>query len=153
MHSTKWSSPWRANPAATARCGAGIGAVATVVLLVLALTPLGEWWFGTITGLSPELTALASTSLLFAVLMPGYAVAQNYHQGVLVHNQRTRAITEAVVLYLVICWICLVVGVEFLQHVPGIQVALGSFTVAGLAQTAWLLLRRQGPPRSESAAG
>ena len=68
------------------RCGYGIGAVATVVLLVLALTPLGEWWFGTITGLSPELTALASTSLLFAVLMPGYAVAQNYHQGVLVHN-------------------------------------------------------------------
>ncbi|MFT4511412.1 MAG: hypothetical protein ACI89X_003799 [Planctomycetota bacterium] len=135
------------------QCGYGIALAATVVLLVLAVTPIGEWWFGTVTGLSPELTALASASLLVAILMPGYAVAQNYHQGVLVHNQRTRAITEAVVLYLVICCTCLVIGVEYLQDVPGIQVALGSFTIAGLCQTAWLLLRRQGPPRRETAAG
>lgn len=124
------------------RCGFAIGAVATLVLLVLAITPLGELWFGTVTGLSPELTALASSSLLVAILMPGYAVAQNYHQGVLVHEHRTRPITEAVALYLVICAVGLVLGVEFLPNVPGIQVALGAFTIAGLCQTAWLLLRR-----------
>jgi hypothetical protein len=126
------------------RCGFAIGAVATLVLLVLAITPLGELWFGTVTGLSPELTALASSSLLVAILMPGYAVAQNYHQGVLVHEHRTRPITEAVVLYLVICAVGLVLGVEFLPNVPGIQVALGAFTIAGLCQTAWLLLSRNG---------
>ncbi|MFT7535318.1 MAG: hypothetical protein ACI85K_001270 [Hyphomicrobiaceae bacterium] len=135
------------------RCGYGIAAVATMVMLLLAATPLGEWWFGTVTGLSPELTALASASLLFAVLMPGYAVAQNYHQGLLVHNHRTRPITEAVVLYLVICSICLVIGVEYLQDVQGIQVALGSFTIAGLMQTTWLLLRRRGMPQQEITAG
>ena len=134
------------------QCGYGIAGVASAVLLVLATTPIGEWWFGTVTGMSPELTALASASLLVAILMPGYAVAQNYHQGILVHNQRTRPITEAVVIYLAICCGCLVIGVDYFPEVPGIQVALGSFTIAGLCQTAWLLLRRQGPPRQENAA-
>ena len=125
------------------RCGYGIGAIATLVLLLLAVTPLGELWFGEVTGLSPELTQLASSSLLVAILMPGYAVAQNYHQGVLVFEQRTRAITEAVVLYLLVCTLCLLLGVELLQDLPGIQVALLAFTIAGLCQTAWLLLRRR----------
>ncbi|HEX5052209.1 MAG TPA: hypothetical protein VFZ65_10585 [Planctomycetota bacterium] len=130
------------------RCGVGIAVVATAVLLLLAETPLGGLWFGTVTGMTTELATLASASLLFAMLMPGYAVAQNYHQGLLVHGGRTRAITEAVVLYLVLCWLCLAAGVEWLRGVPGIQVALGSFTIAGLAQTAWLWWRRRGARRS-----
>ena len=123
--------------------GYWIGGATTSVLLILSLTPLGELWFGQVTALSPELTALAGSSLIFAILMPSYAVAQNYHQGILVHEQRTSAITEAVVIYLVISSVCLGLGVALLQHVPGIQVALGSFTIAGLAQTGWLLLRRK----------
>lgn len=128
--------------AALRRCGFGIAAVTTAVLGVLAFTPLGAIWFGAISGMSAELTALAATALLFALLMPGYAVAQNFYQGVLVHRQRTRPITEAVVIYLLLCCLCLVLGTELLTDVPGIYVALGSFSVAGLAQTAWLARRR-----------
>ncbi|MCA8948263.1 MAG: hypothetical protein KDE27_02100 [Planctomycetes bacterium] len=125
------------------RCGVAIALVATSVLGVLAFTPLGGWWFGRVSGMSPELTALASSALAFAVLMPGYAVAQNYYQGVLVHAHRTRPITEAVAVYLLLCCAGLVFGVERLAGVPGIEVALGVFTVAGLAQTAWLAWRRR----------
>lgn len=124
-------------------CGYWIGAVTTLILLVLSVTPLGEFWFAEVTGLSQELTALAGASLLFAILMPAYAVAQNYHQGFLVHLQKTRPITEAVVIYLVVCTICLLIGVYALPTYQGIQVALTSFTIAGLTQTAWLLLRRR----------
>ena len=124
------------------RFGYGIAAVTTAVLLAFVFTPIGEVWFGTITGLSPELTALAGSSLVLALLMPGYAVAQNYHQGVLVHQKRTRAITEAVVVYLLVCSACLVLGVELIEDVPGIQVTLCAFTIAGLTQTGWLLWRR-----------
>lgn len=129
--------------AALRRCGTWIGVATTSVLCLLAVTPLGELWFGTVTGMSAELTTLAGSALLFAILMPGYAVAQNYHQGVLVHEQRTRPITEAVVVYLVLCCLCLVLGVELLDGVPGIYVALGSFTIAGLVQTAWLYRGRR----------
>ena len=125
------------------KCGYWIGAAATILLLALAATPLGEFWFASVTGLSPELTTLAGSSLLVAILMPGYAVAQNYHQGILVHQHRTRPITEAVVIYLAICSLCLVIGVATLSSLPGIQVALGSFTIAGLLQTGWLMLRRR----------
>lgn len=130
------------------RFGIWIGTVTTAVLLLLAVTPLGALWFGTVSGLSPELTALAGSSLLFALLMPGYAVAQNFHQGLLVHAQRTRAITEAVAIYLVLCCVCLVAGIEWLPDTPGIQVALGSFTIAGLVQTFWLWWRRRGMGRA-----
>lgn len=133
--------------------GFAIATVTTTALLVLALTPLGGWWFGTLTGLSDELTTLASASLLVAVLMPSYAVAQNYHQGMLVHNQRTRPITEAVVAYFAVCCLCVVAGIEFCGDLPGIQVVLGAFTIAGICQTAWLLLRRQGPPRLDAIDG
>jgi hypothetical protein len=131
--------------AALRRCGVWIGAATTAILLLLAVTPLGALWFGTVSGMSDELTALASASLWVAILMPAYAVAQNYHQGVLVHEQRTRAITEAVVIYLVVSCGCLVLGVELVEGLPGIQVALGSFTIAGLLQTVWLLHRRRRP--------
>ncbi|MCA8973903.1 MAG: hypothetical protein KDC98_04240 [Planctomycetes bacterium] len=129
--------------AALRRCGWWIAAVTTSVLLLLALTPIGAVWFGTVTGMSPELSALAGSALLVGVLMPGYAVAQNYHQGVLVQQRRTRPITEAVVLYLVVSCLCLVLGVEVLVDVPGIFTALGSFTIAGLLQTAWVAWRRR----------
>lgn len=130
--------------AALRRFGAKIAAVTTAVLLLLALTPLGGLWFGTISGMSADLTAVAASSLLFALLMPGYAVAQNFLQGLLVAAHRTRAITEAVVIYLLLCWACLVIGIDQLHAVPGIQVTLGAFTIAGLAQTSWLWWRRRG---------
>ena len=59
---------------------------------MLAATPLGALWFREISGLSDELTMLSASALLFALCMPGYAVAQNYHQGLLVHDKRTRPI-------------------------------------------------------------
>ncbi|MGE3172524.1 MAG: hypothetical protein AB7O97_07835 [Planctomycetota bacterium] len=125
------------------RFGGWIGVGATAVLVVLAVTPLGAVWFGAVSGLSSELTALAADALWFALLMPGYAVAQNYLQGLLVHGGRTRAITEAVAIYLLVCTGCLVLGVTCFGDLPGIHVALASFTVAGLAQTGWLLSRNR----------
>lgn len=131
--------------AALRRFGWRIGAVTTAVLALLAATPLGELWFGSLSGMSPELTVLAAASLPFALPMPALAVAQNLHQGVLVHARRTRAITEAVVLHLVVCTALLVAAIEFAPRLPGIQVVLTAFGLAGVAQTAWLAWRRRAP--------
>lgn len=128
---------------ALARVGVGIAATTTVVLTLLAITPLGGFWFAKVSGLSEELTALARVSLPFALLMPAYAVAQNYLQGLMVHGKRTRPITEAVVLYLAVCTLCLLAGMRWLPDTPGIQVTLIAFTVAGLAQTWWLWRSRR----------
>ena len=120
------------------RCGIGIAAVTTAALTLLALTPLGAMWFSKVSGLSPKLTSLSCAALPLAVLMPGYAVAQNYLQGLLVHHKCTRPITEAVVLYLAVCTLCLLTGMHWLTDMQGIQLTLISFNVAGFAQTWWL---------------
>ena len=57
-------------------------AVTTVsILAVLALSPLGYYWFESVSGLSKQLSQLSSTTLLFAILMPGYQVYQSWYSG------------------------------------------------------------------------
>ena len=124
--------------AALRRCGVGIAAFTTAAMALLALTPLGSVWFDVVSGLPEDLTALSRASLPLAILMPCYAVVQNHLQGLMVARKRTRPVTEAVVLYLIVCAACLLAGMRWMPNVPGIQVTLIAFNVAGLAQTWWL---------------
>jgi len=110
------------------------------ILVVFVATPLAPLWFGDVTGLSEPLTALASSALAVGVLMPAYGAIQNLYQGALVHGGRTRGITEAVALYLVVATLVLVLGVLW-SGLPAIHYALGAFTVGGVLQTAWLRWR------------
>jgi Na+-driven multidrug efflux pump len=114
-----------------------LAASVMALLALLALTPLGRLWFGGVTGLEPHLVELSSTALVFALLMPGYTALQSWFTGALVHSGRTRAITEAVALYLVVSTVLLVVGVR-LQLFTGIYFALVAFTSGGVLQTLWL---------------
>lgn len=118
----------------------GLAAVMVGILVVLALTPLGELWFGRVMQLPPHLTEVAVHAVGFAVLMPGYAVLQSLYQGALVHGHRTREVTEAVTIYLVSATALLALGI-WLGSVCGIVYVLCTFTVAGLLQTCWLKWR------------
>jgi hypothetical protein len=111
----------------------------SALLLVTALTPLGELWFGRVSALDPELTALASTTLLLAALMPGYQVLQSWYQGTLVSAHRTRAIPVSVALYLVVAGTLLAVGARTWDG-AGIHWVVPSLTIAGVVQTVWLRL-------------
>ena len=62
------------------------------------------------------------------------------------HGKHTRPITEAVALYLVVCTLALLAGMRWLAELPGIQVALLAFLVAGFVQTYWLWRGRRGLP-------
>jgi hypothetical protein len=116
------------------------GLAMTVALVILAMTPLGRIWFGSVIKLSDDLTEVAMHALFFAILMPGYAVLQNYYQGALVHGRKTRYVTEAVVLYLTVASLTLLVGIT-LNSVRGIVFVLVAFSFAGILQTAWLRYR------------
>ncbi len=109
-------------------------------LVLLAATPLAHLWFARGTDLEPELATLGATALFFAVLMPGYQALQSWYQGALVHVHRTRPITEAVAIYIVVAGVGLATGVAW-GRFPGIHWALCSFSVGGLLQTGWLALR------------
>jgi hypothetical protein len=116
-------------------------AVGTMGLLALmGFTPLGRLWFGSVSGLSPELTAISASAIVLAIVMPGYQVYQSLYQGLLVHRRKTRGVSEAVGLYVGLALVGLWAGTQWATG-PGIQWALSVFVLAGLSQTIYLRQR------------
>jgi hypothetical protein len=72
--------------------------------------------------------------------MPAVAVLQSWYQGLIVHSRRTRGITEAVVVYLLISGVVLVGGVLW-GRVAGLYVGLAAVSLGRIVQTAWLWYR------------
>ena len=125
-----------------------VAATTSGILLVLAITPLGHAWFGHVAGLPPALVALATIGLLFSIPMPGLSAIQSLFQGTLVHDHRTRGVTESVAVLLLVTSATLAGGVLF-GRVTGLYVGLVAFVLGNGAQAGWLMLRAQGgaPPR------
>lgn len=122
---------------ALGRFTVGLASVTSGILLLLALTPLGRIWFEDVSDFPPEVADLSSRALVFALLLPGLTTLQSWYTGALVHEGRTRPITEAVTVYLAVSGAILLAGVAA-QPMPGLLFALGAFTLGGLAQTVWL---------------
>ena len=114
----------------------------TVVLLVLAATPLSTLWFEKISALSPQLSSLAKNAIWLALPIPALNVMQSWYQGAIVHGKQTRGITEAVFVYLVVSVGILLTGV-FWGGAAGIYVSILAMTIGMLAQIAWLWFRSQ----------
>lgn len=72
-----------------------LGAVA--IFSLIAFTPLSGVWYGTISGLSPELTAFAITPTRIVTLLPALSVLLSFQRGFLVHARKTGPISWATV--------------------------------------------------------
>ena len=118
----------------------GLSAILTVVMALIAATPLSTLWFDTVSGLRPELAALGRSALWVGLLMPAISVWQNALQGLIVHSRRTRGVSEAVAIFLISAGAVLGVGVAQ-GTVTGIYIGVGAFVVGGLIQVGWLLWR------------
>jgi hypothetical protein len=119
----------------------------TLLLLVVAATPLATVWFERVTGLRADLAVLSRRGLWVAVLMPAVAVLQSWYQGLIVHSRRTRGITEAVVIYLLTNVAVLWGGVLW-NRMAGLYVGLAAVSLGRLMQTVWLWYRSR--PAMES---
>jgi O-antigen/teichoic acid export membrane protein len=118
----------------------GLSTISSASLLIIAATPLAEFWFERISGLSPELVEIALIGILIAVLLPALNVWVSWFQGNLVYSRFTRAVTEAVVVFLMINTITLSLGVYY-GEMTGLYVSLASFGISTFAQTIWLWYR------------
>jgi len=117
-----------------------LAAIMSVALLAVVATPLGRFWFQTISALPPDLAELGRRSLWLALPQPALAVFQSWYQGAILHSKRTRGISEAVVIYLVSVMILLIAIVAWGQMV-GLYAAWLAFGISMALQTAWLWLR------------
>ena len=113
---------------------------AVAFLGIIAYTPLGEIWFRNVSGLSPSLTNLASVTIMFAVLMPGYQVYQAWYAGILVHHNQTKGISESVMIYAGLALLGLWIGTQ-ISTFSGIYWAINVFVFSGVCQTFFLRYR------------
>ena len=112
------------------------------LLLLLAVTPLGHAWFAHVAGLPANLVALATIGIVLTVPMPALSTAQSLWQGTLVHDHRTRGVTESVAVLLLVTVIVLGIGIAY-GRVTGLYVGLLAFVLGNVAQTLWLRMRAQ----------
>lgn len=116
------------------------------LVLVLASTPLAEAWFAGVSALEPELAAMASGALWWAIPIPAMRALQSWYQGLLVHARRTAAITESVILFFAVSSLALGVGI-WSRAADGLIVALASYSLGRVVQTVWLRVRSRASER------
>jgi hypothetical protein len=123
-----------------------LGAGTTLALLAMVGTPLAEVWFARISSLSPELVTLGRLALWLALPVPALSVVQSFFQGVLLNRNRTRGITESVVIFLLTSGVILWLGVVW-GEVTGIYVGWAAFSLGFFFQAIYLWLRSRNPMR------
>ncbi|MDH4135863.1 MAG: hypothetical protein OEW09_03975 [Anaerolineae bacterium] len=124
----------------------------TALLLIMAATPLAQFWFRRVSALTPSLATLAQWGLWIALPIPGLTVLQNWYQGNLVHSRRTRAIARAMAVFLLTTIVILWAGVAWGQ-LTGLYISLLAFGASLLTQNVWLWQRNRLAVQARYAAG
>jgi hypothetical protein len=129
-----------------------MGLACTSVLALLAFTPLGGFYFGTLIGVNQGLAALAGAGLQVGVLLPLVMAQQSWFRGLLTAERATPAITLAMGTNVVTIAAVLAAGV-WLQ-LPGVVLAAAALLVSSVAETLtlWAAAHRRGLQRAEAAA-
>lgn len=74
----------------------------TALFVAVAITPAARLWFEKVSGLPPELVKLAIGPTLILAAVPGLSALISWERGLLVHAKRTRTITRAVTVNVVV---------------------------------------------------
>ncbi len=77
------------------RFGAGLGVVASGGLALIAFTPAARLWFEGVSGLTPELAAVAFAPAQIVAVGPALSVLLGFQRALFVQARRTRPITIA----------------------------------------------------------
>src|SRR4030042_1244690 len=111
--------------------------ITTGIWLLIMATPLSSFWFRTVSALPSNLAHLAQLGIWLSLPMPALEVLQSWYQGAILHSHKTKAITEAVLIYLIVNIATLSLGVLW-GKATGLYIGLASFVFSTLIQTVWL---------------
>ena len=118
------------------------GLVCLAALALMAFTPVGRLYFGTLIGVDANLTDLAIASVQVALLLPFIMAWQNWFRGELTAARATPAVTLAMVANLSTMLLVLTLGVAY--QAPGVRLAGLALTLSTTAETLtlWAASRR-----------
>jgi len=118
-----------------------LGILVTVLISLLAFTPLADLWFIKVSGLSKELADLSYLPLKIMILLPALTVLLNFQRSLLVINGTTGPISVATAAELIAIIVVLFVCVVFLNLI-GVVAAAIAFTVGKGISTLYLVPRQ-----------
>ncbi len=113
------------------------GGLFSLMVGMIAFTPLGHAWYVTLEGSSPDTMHLATLATITMIPMPILSFLASHWQGLLVDAHRTRPISEGVGVGLAGIIVTLVAFVNF-PVLGGIVAATLAMTVGAAVQAAWL---------------
>ena len=120
------------NFAITLAVGASVG------LGLIAFSPLAAVWYGTISGLSNELTLFALAPTRILVILPALSVLLAFQRGLLVHAGRNAPATWATLIELTGIAVVLAIAIHWLDVVGAVAAAV-ALVSARIVGTMWLL--------------
>lgn len=105
-----------------------LGLVVTVLISVLAFTPLANLWFINISGLSQDLADMSYLPLKIMILVPALTVLLNFQRSSLIINGTTRPISVATAIELGTIIMTLLVCTVFLNLIGVVAAAIAFMT-------------------------
>ena len=118
-----------------------MGVAVTVLITILAFTPLADLWFVNVSGLSQELADMSYLPLKIMILLPAFTVLLNYQRSLLLINRTTGPISAATAIELISIIAILLVCTVFL-NMTGVVAAAIAFTVGKGISTLYLVPRQ-----------
>ncbi len=114
-----------------------LGGLLTIVLFFVAFTPLSNFWFIDISGLSYSLSEFAKTPLMIMAIIPALTVLICFQRAVLVSDQNTGPITLGTAIEFALIIIIMFVSINMLSLVGAIA-ATSSFVIGRIAANIYL---------------
>ncbi len=110
-----------------------LGIMVTILILVLAFTPLSEIWFINISGLSMELADLSYLPLKIMILIPVLTVLLNFQRSSLIINGTTGPISKATAVELIGIILVMLVCVVFMDFIGVVAASIAFVAGRGLS--------------------
>jgi len=116
-----------------------LGAVLTIILVLVAFTPLSNIWFRVISGLTNNLTEFARLPLMIMAILPLLTVLISFQRAALVSTKTTQPITIATAIEFFTIVLVLFISIKYIGLV-GAVAATSSFVIGRLAANIYLTL-------------
>ena len=120
------------------RFAIGLALVLTGSFTLVILTPAARIFYQSISGLSSELVSYAIMPTLILSVVPGLETLISWRRGLLVHFKRTRTMTQAVGLNVVVLAAVILGAGALLPLTPGTIIAATALAVATATQWGYL---------------
>ncbi len=114
-----------------------LGSVLTVILALVAFTPLSDIWFKVVSGLSDNLAGYAKIPLMIMTILPFLTVLISLQRAALVSNKITQPITLGTAIEFLVIVLVLLISIEYMD-LMGAVAATSAFVIGRLGANLYL---------------